>query len=353
MLLTNGRIYTMDARGSVADTLLVRDGRIAFVGRRGEVNVPARTRSIDLGGRAVLPGLEDGHGHLMHLARGALSLDLAGGQSEEHAAALVGAAAAGQPAGEWIVGRGWDQNRWPGARFPSRATLDRAAPRHPVALTRVDGHALWVNGPALQAAGIDRATPDPTGGIVVKDARGEPTGLLVDTAQRLVQDVVPPPPDDAFDRAVERAIARCLARGLTGIHEMGVDRRALDAYRRLVERGRFPFRDYAAVAARSPDTWARYREEGPETFGDGHVVVGALKLMADGALGSRGAALHSPYCDDPGNTGLLLYPPEELLRLTREALARRFQVCTHAIGDRANTLVLDAYERALRTVAWP
>jgi predicted amidohydrolase YtcJ len=353
MLLTNGRIHTMDARGTVADTVLLRDGRVAFVGRRGDVNPPAGTPAIDLRGRAVLPGLEDGHGHLMHLARAALSIDLGGRRSEEDAAAVIARAACGRPAGEWIVGRGWDQNLWPGGRFPSRATLDRAAPRHPVALTRVDGHATWANGAALQAAGIDRGTADPAGGIVGKDEHGEPTGLLVDTAQRLVQDVVPQPPDDAFDRAVEQCIAQCLARGLTGVHEMGVDQHALDSYRRLVERGRFPFRNYVAVAARSTATWARCREEGPRTLGDGQVVVSALKLMADGALGSRGAALHSPYCVDPGNTGLLLLPPEELMRLTREALARGFQVCTHAIGDRANTVVLDTYERALRTAEWP
>jgi len=138
-----------------------------------------------------------------------------------------------------------------------------------------------------------------------------------------------------------------LAAGLTGIHEMGVELYAVASYRRLVERGRFPFRNYAAAAARSASTWAHYREHGPETIGDGRVAVRALKLMADGALGSRGAALHDAYCDDPGNTGLVLIPAEEITRLTLEAAARGFQVCVHAIGDRANTLTLDALEAAL------
>ena len=347
MLLTNGKIYTLDAAGTLVDTALVRDGRIGFVGRRGDVNVPAGEATLDLGGRAVLPGLVDAHAHLMYLARGRLTLDAAGVGSEEEIAQLVAERAARTPRGEWIGGRGWDQNLWPDRRFPSRDSLDRAAPAHPVALVRVDGHATWANSAALHAAGIDRATQDPAGGRVVKDARGEPTGLLIDTAQRLLQRAEPAPLPERFDQAVREAIAACLAVGLTGIHEMGADLHALAAYRRLVERGQFPFRNYVAVAARSETAWAHYRERGPEDIGDARVRVRALKLMADGALGSRGAALHDPYCDDPDNRGLLLLPPEEIERLALEGGERGFQVCVHAIGDRANTLVLDAFERAL------
>jgi predicted amidohydrolase YtcJ len=347
MLLTNARIHTLDADDTVADTLVVREGRIAFCGRRGEVNPAAGEPVVDLGGRAVLPGLVDGHGHLMHLARARFTLDAGGLRSEEAIAARVGEAAARTPRGEWIAGRGWDQNLWAGMAFPSRASLDRVAPHHPVALVRIDGHATWVNSAALRTAEITHHTPDPTGGLVVRDAGGEPTGLLVDTAQRLVQRVQPPPDEARFDQAVREAIAACLARGLTGVHEMGADLRALAAYRRLVERGEFPFRNYVAVAGRDEDAWERYRALGPETMGDGLVAVRALKLLSDGALGSRGAALHHPYCDDPENTGLVLIPPDELYRVTAEAAARGFQVCVHAIGDRANTLVLDTFERVL------
>ena len=256
MLLTNARIYPMTdgspAAQRVADTLLVRDGRVVFCGRRSEVNPPVAEPVLDLEGRAVLPGLVDGHGHLMHLARTRLTLDVSGPTSEEAIATRVGQAAARMPKGQWLGGRGWDQNRWPGMRMPTRASLDRAAPDHPVALVRIDGHATWVNSAALSASGITRETRDPTGGIVVRDARGEPTGLLVDTAQRLVHKVQPPPDETRFDAAVRDAIGECLAKGLTGIHEMGVDLRALAAYRRLVERGHFPFRNYAAVAATRP-----------------------------------------------------------------------------------------------------
>jgi predicted amidohydrolase YtcJ len=347
MLLTNGRIYTLDESNHVVDTLVIRDGRIAFAGRRDEVNVPASEPAIDLGGRSALPGLVDGHAHLMHLARARFTLDASGVRSEEAVAQMVAEAAGRTPRGEWLGGRGWDQNLWPGRQFPAKASLDRVTSGHPVALVRVDGHATWCNSAALQAAGITRDTANPAGGIVVKDEHGEPTGLLIDSAQRLVQRAEPRASDERFDRAVREAIAECLRCGLTGIHEMGATLFALASYRRLIERGQFPFRNYAAVDRRSAGTWAHYQERGPEVIGDAQVVVGALKLYCDGALGSRGAALHSPYCDAADNRGLLLLPPEEIERSTREGVERGFQVCVHAIGDRANTLTLDAFERVI------
>lgn len=355
MLLTNARIYTMDAGGSVADTLVVREGRVAYAGRRGDVNPAPGEPVLDLGGRAVLPGLVDGHAHLMHLARARLSLDATGLRSETAVAERVAAAAERTPAGEWLSGRGWDQNLWPGKAFPDRGSLDRAAPRHPVALTRVDGHATWVNAAALAAAGITRHTPDPDGGIIARDRAGEPAGLLIDAAQRLVHAVIPHASEERFDQAVRDSIAECLAKGLTGIHEMGADRWALAAYRRLIARGQFPFRNYAALGLRSATAWDEATEwarpePASDRGNDGHLVVGAVKLWLDGALGSRGAALHSPYCDDPGNSGLLLVPPDELARVTSEAAGRGFQVCVHAIGDRANSLALDAFERAFAGV---
>ena len=352
MILTNGRIYTLERADSIADTLVVRDGRIAFAGRRSDVNPGVGEAMIDLEGRAVLPGLADAHAHLSILAEARLALDLSAAVSEDDVARMVAEAArrtrakaSGSPRGEWITGRGWNETRWPGARRPTRASLDRAAPDHPVALVRVDGHATWVNSVALAIAGITRSTGDPSGGLVVKDARGEPTGILIDMAQDIVRRIVPKPSTDRFDAAVRDVIGECLAKGLTGIHEMGADLYALAAYRRLVERGDFPFRDYVAVRGR--EAWSAYRERGPEVLGDGHVVVGALKLWLDGALGSRGAALHACYGDDPGNTGLLLLPLDEVERRTREAAARGFQTCVHAIGDRANTLTLDVFESVL------
>jgi predicted amidohydrolase YtcJ len=347
VLLTNGRIHTMDAAGRVVDSLVVRDGRVAYAGRRSEINPAPGEPALDLGGRTVLPGLVDAHGHLMLLAKARLELNLAAARSEEDVARIVGLAAARRRPGEWITGRGWDQTRWPGERFPSRASLDRAAPGHPVALVRVDGHATWASSAALALASITRRSTDPPGGRIGRDDHGEPTGLLIDLAQDVIRGLVPAPSDDRFDAAVEEAIAECLAKGLTGAHEPGLDLGAVASYTRLIERGRFPFRLFAALSGKK--AWGQYRERGgPATVGDdGRLTVGAIKLWLDGALGSRGAALHSPYCDDPKNTGLVLVPAEEVERLTREAAARGFQVWVHAIGDRANTLALDAFEKIL------
>ena len=347
MLLTNGRIYTLDAGNRVVDTLVVRAGRIVFAGRRADVNPPAGEPAIDLGGRAVLPGLVDAHGHLMFLARLRLALDVAGLPSEAASAERVRAHASRARPGEWISGRGWDQNLWPGARFPTRASLDLAAPTHPVALVRVDGHAIWANSLALRVAGIDRYTTDPPGGWLVRDGAGEPTGVLIDTAQELVRRVEPRPSPDQFEDAVRAAVAGCLAVGLTGVHEMGADLDALAAYRRLAAAGAFPFRNHVALRGADAAAWQAALDEGPTRDRDGRVAVAAVKLMADGALGSRGAALHAPYCDDPANTGLLLLPPDELEARARAAAQRGFQVCVHAIGDRANTLVLDTLEAVM------
>jgi predicted amidohydrolase YtcJ len=348
VLLTNGRIYTLDAADRVVDTLVVREGRVVFAGRRADVNPPAGEPAIDLGGRAVLPGLVDAHGHLMFLARLRLALDVAGLPSETASAERVAARAALARPGEWISGRGWDQNLWPGAGFPTRASLDRAAPAHPVALGRVDGHAIWANSLALRIAGIDRHTADPPGGWLERDATGEPTGVLIDTAQELVRRVEPRPSPAQFEDAVRAAVAGCLAVGLTGVHEMGADLDALAAYRRLAAAGAFPFRNHVALRGADEAAWQAALDEGPRRDRDGRISVAAVKLMADGALGSRGAALHAPYCDDPGNTGLLLLPPDELEARARAGAERGFQVCVHAIGDRANTLVLDTLEAVMR-----
>jgi len=343
IVLENGRIHTMDPAGSIVDALVIRDGRVAFVGRRTDIAPPVGAEIVNLGGQAVYPGFVDGHAHLMSLAKGRLELRVAHMPTEDAAAQIVARAAATASASDWITGRGWDQTLWPGKEFPSRASLDRAAPSNPVALIRIDGHAIWASSAALRIAGIDRHTGDPHGGRVVKDANGEPTGILIDGAMELMRAVIPAPSEARFDQAVRDAIAECLAKGLTGVHEMGADLAALASYRRLVERGQFPFRNYLAVSGKK--AWAEYRERGREAIGDGRIVVGALKLWLDGALGSRGAALHDCYCDDPTNRGLVLIPQDELERVLGEARDAGFQACVHAIGDRANTMALDAMEK--------
>lgn len=367
MLLTNARVYTLDHANSVADSVLVRDGSILFVGRRGQVNPAAGEEIVDLGGRTLLPGFVDSHAHLIGLARGGMALNLSGCASIDEVTALVAGAVPNRTPGQWVTGRGWDQHRW-GGGFPTAAALDRAAPETPVLLTRVDGHAAWVNNAALRAAAITRETPDPPGGRIIRDNAGAPSGVLIDRAQELVARLVPAPDDGETDAAVARAIARCLSVGLVGVQEMGVGLDTLAAYRRLIDHRSFPFRVYAAVMGRSRTTWAHYQTAGREIVPDpdsaprpgatvadreqpanlhARLTVRAVKFIADGALGSGGAAMHEPLLNDPSNRGLMLMEPDEIEMRVREAVAAGFQPCIHAIGDRANTTVLDTYARVL------
>ena len=349
MLLVNGDIYTLDDRTPRATALAIRGDRIVAVGRDADIRSRFRAEQvIDLGGKPVYPGFIDAHAHMESLGAALMNLDVAGAPSEEAAAQVVARAAADTAAGVWIRGRGWDQNRWPGKAFPTRASLDRAAPAVPVILTRVDGHALWLNSRALAAAGIGRGTPDPPGGRIVRDAAGEPTGVVVDNAIDIVVAAVPPPTMAERTEAVRRAVRTCVAAGLTEVHDMGVDSGGLAVYRSLIASHDFPFRVYAAVLGSSAETWNAAREAGPVVdAGGGRLTVRAVKFYADGALGSRGAALIEPYSDDPGNRGLTLTSRDSLERAALEAIDAGFQVCTHAIGDRANAFVLDAYDSAL------
>lgn len=347
MRFVNGSIHTGDAAGTVVDGLACERGRVTATGSARDL--PAHGETIDLRGRTVLPGLIDAHGHLTGYAAARLSVNLAGARSPDEAAARVAQRAAERPPGEWVSGRGWDQTTWPGAAFPNRAPLDAAAPRNPVMLTRIDGHAQWVNGAALAAAGITDATPDPPGGRILRDAEGHATGVLVDAAADLVRRLVPPLDGAALQRAIAEAARACAAFGLTGVHEMGVDERSIAAYRALIDTGdahRFPLRLRGAINGPGA-TWKAWRERGPERRYRDRLTVDAIKLYSDGALGSRGAALLAPYSDDPGNSGLELASGEDLERWTRDAVDAGFQVCIHAIGDRANHTVLDAYARVL------
>jgi predicted amidohydrolase YtcJ len=224
------RYQTRDRQNSTADSVLVRDGRIAFVGRREQVNPEAGEEVVDLGGRVLLPGFVDSHAHLIGLARGMMSLDVTGVASIEEVARRVATAARERGRGAWIVGRGWDQSLWPGGGFPAHGPLTAAAPENPVSLTRVDGHASWLNAAAMQAAGITRETADPSGGRLLRDDGGDPTGVLIDLAQELVRSVIPEPGEAETDAAIERAVALCLSVGLVGVQEMGIGLETVAAY---------------------------------------------------------------------------------------------------------------------------
>lgn len=349
-----GPIYTMDKDRPTAEAIAIAGDRILYVGSRAGARktMGPETRIVELDGRAVFPGFNDAHAHLVGLGRSLRQLDLVGTTSFEQICEMVAAKVAETPPGQWILGRGWDQNDWSVTRFPSHEALSAVSPDNPVLLTRIDGHASLANARAMSLAAVDASTDDPDGGKIRRDTAGRPTGVFIDTAMRLVSRQVPETDPDELREAIVSAVAECHRLGLVGIHDAGVDRATLAAYRELIEAGRFDFRMYAMVSSTSP-----YLEEalvrGPEVgIGNHRLTVRSVKVYADGALGSRGAALLAPYSDDAGNRGLLITDRERISDLTRQCLAAGLQVCTHAIGDRGNREVLDAYEEALQSARY-
>ncbi|MCU1227979.1 MAG: putative secreted protein [Acidobacteria bacterium] len=326
--------------------VLVHGDRIAAVGPADQLRREhPNAHVVDATGATILPGLTDAHGHLYGLGLSLDTVNLGGAPTYDEAIARVKDRASRAHANEWILGRGWDQNRWPGRQFPTAAPLDAAIADHPVWLRRVDGHAGVANSAAIRAAGVTRDTPDPEGGRILRDAHGEPTGVFIDGAMSLI-DAKVPPPSAALRKARVLAAAKAIAaNGLTEMHDAGADDATIDAVRELVRDGTFPIRVYMMVSddERALNEWFA---RGPLVgFGD-RLTVRSVKLYADGALGSRGAALLAPYSDDPGNTGLLLAKPEHLRDVASRALKAGFQVNTHAIGDRGVRNVIDAYEAA-------
>ncbi|RJP78112.1 MAG: amidohydrolase [Candidatus Zixiibacteriota bacterium] len=349
LVLTGGNLMTMSPDRPRARALAIRDERLVFVGSEEGARrfIGPETRVVDLGKRVVFPGLVDAHGHLLSLGRSLSELSLTGTQSPAQIRQKVLEKQPSAPPGAWITGRGWDQNGWPGREFPTWRDLE-GTEAHPVYLRRVDGHAAWVNRTALDRAGITRDTPDPPGGRLLRDARGEPTGVLLDNAADLVRRIIPEPSRAERLEWARAAIRECHRYGLTGMHDAGVDEATLEILRELRDREELTLRVYAMLDDADSAFVARQFAAGPQV--DPWLTVRALKLYADGALGSRGAALLEPYSDDPSTRGLMVQSPDYLYRMTREALAHGFQVCTHAIGDAANRAVLDAYEKALAEV---
>jgi len=352
LIVTNARIYTSDVNRPVAEALAVRGGRVAFVGsNRGALALAGpRTERLDLTGKTVIAGMVDAHAHLLNLGLALRTVDLVGTRSYEEVVARVVERAKTARPGEWIRGRGWDQNDWADTRFPTHAALSRAVPNNPVYLTRVDGHASLVNAKALELAQVTAATPDPSGGRFIRDSAGNPTGVIVDNAQGIVGRVIPAASRAELREQTLAAIAEANRWGLTGIHDAGVGPEGIAVYEELAKEGRYNLRNYVMIRA-SDSVLDAYMRRGPQkALYDGRLWMRAIKITADGALGSRGAALLEPYIDDPGNTGLLTTPPERIKSVAVRALRAGFQVNVHAIGDRANRIVLDQFEAALREV---
>ncbi|MCZ6670222.1 MAG: amidohydrolase [Acidobacteria bacterium] len=348
LVLTNAHILTLEPEQPRAEAIAVRNGRIWKVGSTADILAAAGpdTERIDLGGKLVLPGLTDAHGHLMGLGDHLANLDVTGTQSAQEVAGMVAERADGAAEGEWILGRGWDQNDWSTKEFPDHSGLTRAAPGNPVVLRRVDGHAVWLNARALEIAGITAATPDPPGGKIER-AGGHPTGILIDNAVDLVQKWIPEPSRDEQLRRLEAASRACLRDGLTSIHDAGIDWDRVGLYQEMIDQGRLKLRIYAMIGIEPTENRTELRPPIVD-YGNGMLAVRSIKLYMDGALGSRGAALLEPYADDPENRGLLIHPAAKVTAVAAEAMATGYQVNIHAIGDRGNRLALDALEEATR-----
>jgi predicted amidohydrolase YtcJ len=349
LVVRGGRIYTAETAQPIVEAVAVRGGRFVVVGSIQDVAAvtgPA-TRVLELRGHTAVPGLQDAHGHFLGLGASLAALDLRDTTSVAQIVARVKARAAALPAGTWIVGRGWDQNDWQPAQWPTRTDLDAVSPDHPVFLTRIDGHAAWTNSRALAQAAVTSATADPPGGRVLREHDGAPAGVLVDTAQSLVARHIPPPSAAEIDAQILAADQQTRRLGLTMVHDAGASSGTITAYRRLIADGRLATRLYVMIDS-SPGTTTEWFARGPEIDPAHRLTVRAVKLYADGALGSRGAALLEDYADEPGTKGLLVTPPERLAAVAEAAVRAGFQPCTHAIGDRANRIVLDTYERIER-----
>ncbi|MBI1949979.1 MAG: amidohydrolase [Acidobacteria bacterium] len=352
LILHGGAVVTLDAARPEAQAVAVRGDSILAAGSDVEILPLAgpQTRRIDLRGALVVPGLIDAHAHVRSLGEQLATLDLHGVAGVDDVVRLVRERERALPPGAWITGGGWDQNLWPGKQFPDHRPLTAAAPDRPVWLTRVDGHAGWANLKAMQAAGVGPRATDPAGGRIVRDARGEPTGVFVDNAQNVIEEARPEPTREQIKQSIALALKRCAESGLTEIHDAGVDAAEVEAYRELAEAGQLPLRIYLMWNGMGDVALEPLVRQPPIVNYRNRLTLRAVKLMIDGAMGSRGAVFEEDYADDRGNRGLLVTPAEEIERRAALAMRHGYQVCTHAIGDRGIRLTIDAYERSLAAV---
>jgi predicted amidohydrolase YtcJ len=357
LVLKNGTVITMEgdySRGeppiitetpAIYSAIAIKADRIAWLGidEEAEKWIGKKTQVIDLKGAFVYPGLIESHAHIVGLGQSRSILDLVGTTDKSVIIKKVQDAVKNAEKGRWILGRGWDQNDWPVKEFPTAEDLDAVSPNNPVLLSRVDGHACWINSAALKLAGITDATKDPDGGKIHHNVKGNPTGILVDNAMELVEKVVPPPSHKELIQYTRTALNEAAQKGITMIVDAGSSKEALAAFRELASTNELPVRIYSMVSYGTPFT-ETYLNQGPANYGS-YLDVRALKLYMDGALGSRGAALLEPYSDDPKNSGLVLMQQDKLMEVLQRAKKSGIQVGIHAIGDRANRMVLDAYEK--------
>jgi predicted amidohydrolase YtcJ len=362
LVLTNGKVVTMDEGLPVAEGLAVTGDRIVAVGSAAKMKayIGESTRVLDLGGKLAIPGFIDSHAHFTGVGEAKMVLDLTGTKNWQEIVAVVGEAAQKAGSGEWIRGRGWHQEKWDRTPDPNinglpyHQDLSKVSPDNPVLLTHASGHSCLANAKAMELAGITETTTDPPGGEIVRDPSGRPIGAFLETAQGLVgralagYEMKKTEAERTADerRAIESAIQECLSKGITSLHDAGASFATIDLYKAMAEEGNLGVRIYAMIGEsndRLQESLDRYRIEGA---GQNHLTVRSIKRFMDGALGAHGAWLLEPYSDLPASTGLNTTPVEEIKETARLAIENGFQLCTHAIGDRANREILDIYEEA-------
>lgn len=347
LLLVNGKVFTADEKFTITEAVAIDGEKIVAVGKTADLKAKYRAaREIDLQGRLVTPGFNDAHVHFLRGALALLNVNLTDSKTVTEAQDRITARAKETKPNEWITGRGWDHTLW-GGKFPTRGDLDKVAPNNPVYLVRVDGHVGWANSAALKLAGITRDTPNPEGGEIEKDATGEPTGILKETAQGLVGKLVPAPTAAQEVKGLELALDIARKYGITSVHDIsGYETTKL--YRQFLKTDKLTvrvtemqnFEDSVAELKRQRAEFAAFKDN------PSRLKLGALKGYVDGTLGSKTAAMLAPFTDDPHNSGIPRRSPEELTKMLVERDAAGFQIALHAIGDKANRMALDGFKTA-------
>lgn len=353
LVIFNGEIYTVDTSQPKVEAVAVSAGRIVFTGvwKEAQKWVGDSTHMLDLNGKSMTPGFIEGHGHMMGIGKNLIDLDLSATKSYDEILRMVSSKTKTLKPGEWVLGRGWHQDKWEDrpenmiGGFPSHHKLSEVSPDNPVFLSHASGHAALANAKAMELAGLSADTQSPNGGEILKDLSGKPTGLLNETAQSLVTTIIPKDSRERDNKALELALEECLKNGITSFHDAGVDSLDIMLFKSFASQNKLRIRLYAMLNGGNKNLIRAYANNGPEIgLANNFLTIRAIKLYADGALGSRGALLLDDYHDDPGMYGLRIQSLDHIREISRLGHSAGFQVCTHCIGDRANREILDLYE---------
>jgi len=357
LIIYNGKIYTMDANQPIAEMVAIKGGKIIHVGSSDELDRwrGSQTKIINLEGKTMTPGLIESHGHIMGMGYAKMKLDLSQVKKYQELVKIVEAAVKKARPGEWILGRGWHQSKWNPSPslmvrgFQTHHLLSQVSPDNPVYLTHASGHAGFANAKAMEIAGISRSTLFQGDGEIIKDEQGNPTGIFIEEATSLITQHIPESTPEKDRQALELAIQECFKNGITTFRDAGAGEKEIQLYKEFLKNNKLKVRLWVMLDGSDAELLQKWFEKGPEIgLGNHFLTIRAIKLYADGALGSRGAWLLEPYSDRPGHYGQAVTPMEKIYQVARQGLQYGFQVCVHAIGDRANREVLNQFERVFK-----